>query len=415
MIFQHSIALVLASVSTVLALQTLPPVQWTLSSGGHDFILNPRNLRTIYISAEAATTRDDDGLTLIPPSGLEFAETFADDLGELFGGHFSVETVKEKPKAGIYLSILKHESATFSRYESGEQTSEGYELTVGRNLIEIGGAGARGMFWGSRTLLQELRLSQSHRKSISLPVGHTRDAPAFPTRGFLLDAGRKWYAPSVTPSHVLRLCHLLIRWQFLKDLCTYASFFKLSEFHYHINDNYPLNRGQNGTWNKVYSQFSLYPEDPALQGLITRKNETLSRADFADLQSHCASRGVTVIPEIEAPGHSLAITKWKPQLALAKKDLLNLTHPETIPTVKAIWDEFLPWFKVKEVHIGADEYDATLEDDYVAFVNEMNRYVRRTANKSVRIWGTHGDAVSPVHRGRLEVSVLLMEADVCGG
>src|SRR5690554_5201359 len=153
MIFQHNIALlVLTSVSSVLSLQTLPPVQWTLSPGGHAFIFNPRDIRTIYISPEAANTRDEDGLTLIPPSGLEFAETFADDLGELFGGHFSVETVKKKPKSGIYLNILNQECAAFSRYESGEHTSEGYELTVGRNLIEISGAGARGMFWGSRTL-----------------------------------------------------------------------------------------------------------------------------------------------------------------------------------------------------------------------------------------------------------------------
>lgn len=38
-------------------------------------------------------------------------------------------------------------------------------------------------------------------------------------------------------------------------------------------------------------------------------------------------------------------------------------------TIKDIWSEFLPWFHTREVHIGADEYDATLADDYIAFVN----------------------------------------------
>ena len=108
------------------------------------------------------------------------------------------------------------------------------------------------------------------------------------------------------------------------------------------------------------------------------------------MQTHCASRGITIIPEIEAPGHALAITKWKPELALgAQKDLLNLTHPDTIPTVKAIWSEFLPWFQTKEVHIGADEYDSSLSDVYIHFVNTMSEFISATAGKRVRIWGTY--------------------------
>jgi hexosaminidase len=82
-------------------------------------------------------------------------------------------------------------------------------------------------------------------------------------------------------------------------------------------------------------------------------------------------------------------SRWKPELALTKKDLLNLSHSEAIPTVKAIWSEFLPWFQTKEVHIGADEYDPTLADDYINFVNEMSNFVNSTSGKRVRIWGTH--------------------------
>jgi hexosaminidase len=147
----------------------------------------------------------------------------------------------------------------------------------------------------------------------------------------------------------------------------------------------------------VYAQFSLHPESEELAGLVQRSNETLSRADFEDLQQHCAQRGITVIPEIEAPGHCLAITKWKPELALATKDLLNLTHPDSIPTVKQIWAEFLPWFQTKEVHIGADEYDASLADDYIRFVNEMSTFVNNTSGgaKKIRIWGT--DEPSPTN------------------
>lgn len=164
----------------------------------------------------------------------------------------------------------------------------------------------------------------------------------------------------------------------------------MSEFHYHASDNYPLNRGRNSTWQTIYSQFSLLPSNnTSLLPLVQRHNESHTRTEFDSIQRHCAARGITIIPEIEAPGHALAITKWKPQLALARKaDLLNLTHPETIPTVKSIWEEFLPWFHTKEVHIGADEYEATLADVYIHFVNTLSEFVYTSSGKRSRIWGT---------------------------
>ncbi|KAL4916722.1 glycoside hydrolase superfamily [Aspergillus aurantiobrunneus] len=226
------------------------------------------------------------------------------------------------------------------------------------------------MWWGTRTVLQMLLIGNN-----TLPTGRASDAPAYATRGYMFDAGRKWYPK-----------------EFLKEMCSYASFFKLSEFHYHLSDNFPLNRGRNESWQDVYSHFSLLPEDEDLRGIIHgRENETLSREDYADVQEHCARRGVAVVPEIEAPGHCLYLTKWKPELALEKRDLLNLSHPDTVPTIQRIWAEFLPWFDVKEVHVGADEYDAILADDYIGFVNGMADFVRETAGKSIRIWGTPMD------------------------
>lgn len=56
-----------------------------------------------------------------------------------------------------------------------------------------------------------------------------------------------------------------------------------------------------------------------------------------------------------------------------------------MPTVKAIWEEFLPWFQTKEVHIGANEYDADLADDYITFVNEMKDWVNKTSGKRIHI------------------------------
>lgn len=348
------------------ALQTLPPVWLKHGSAGKDdgFSIGATD-KIIYLQEEFAAWRDQDGLTLIPPSASEFAHTFQKDLNALTNASWELRTVKKFPAraSGIFLDRAAENNFT---YEDGTPTEEGYELVIENDRVLIHGSGSRGMWWGTRTLLQQLILANS-----PLTPDHVHDSPAYETRGFLLDAGRKWYSLD-----------------FLKDLCTYASFFKLSEFHYHATDNFPLSRGQNVTWNEVYSQFSLRPENPELLPLIQRENETLSRADFHDFQSHCAQRGITVIPEIDAPGHCLSITKWKPELALDQQDLLNLSHPDTLPLLKSIWSDFLPWFQTKEVHIGADEYDATLADDYIGFVNEMSRFIRRTHGKGIRIWGT---------------------------
>lgn len=367
---RKGVALLCAAAFTS-AFQTLPPVNEVTNEGGSSPLSIGSVTKTIYIEKGFASTRDTDGLTLIPPSANEFASLFQQDITDLTGFNWTLEQVDSLPStttaSGIFLGAFTGNNPTLT-YENGDPTSEGYQLDVSSTAAFIRGTGARGMWWGTRSLLQLALIGNG-----TLPIGSRIDAPAYPTRGFMLDAGRKWYAP-----------------EFLKEMCSFASFFKMSEFHYHLSDNYPLNRGRNETWQDVYSHFSLRPEDESLLGILHgRENETLSRDDFADLQSHCAARGVTVIPEIEAPGHCLYLTKWKPELSLAKRDLLNLTHPETIPTVKRIWSEFLPWFETKEVHIGADEYDSTLADDYITFVNEMASFVNATAGKQIRIWGTN--------------------------
>ena len=349
----------------------LPLVDWVTPDASGAAFNYTKIPRIVYVTKELAAQRDSGGLTLIPPSGEEFAQTFVEDLTSVTGDEWSLEITDDPGDvaSGILMSTYEGDKSKLV-YEDGTPTEEGYVLEVADGKAIIRGAGSRGAWWGTRTLLQLLMISNW----TWLPELTITDAPAYATRGFMLDAGRKWYAP-----------------EFLKELCTYASFFKMSEFHYHTSDNYPLNRGRNETWRDVYAQFSLRPErdEELLRGLVQRPQQTLSRADFEDLQRHCARRGITVVPEIEAPGHCLTITKWKPELALEKKDLLNLTHPESIPTVKRIWSEFLPWFQTKEVHIGADEYDSTLADDYITFVNEMSTFVRETSGKRVRIWGTN--------------------------
>lgn len=174
-------------------------------------------------------------------------------------------------------------------------------------------------------------------------------------------------------------------------MCSYLSFFKQNTFHVHLSDNviFDVDRYSREDALNMYGAFRLLTDDPAVAGLNNRVNESYTREEFENVQQKCASRGVTVIPEIEAPGHALPIVQWKPQIGLEDDPtMLNISHPETIPSMETIWKTFLPWFHSKTVHIGADEYNRNLIEDYTRFVNIMNDFIRKESSHNMRIWGT---------------------------
>jgi hexosaminidase len=217
-------------------------------------------------------------------------------------------------------------------------------------------------------------------------------------------------------------------------MCAYMSFFKQNTLHLHLSDNLYNNPSYTyGRQMELYAAFRLLSDDPAVDGLNKRANESYTRAVFDEIQTKCAARGVTIRPEIEAPGHALVITQWKPELGLRTDySLLNISNPETIPTMKLIWKTFLPWFHSKTVSIGADEYvDESLTEQYVfplrsqfsypyhrvfeprglaparkslqprvshvsralvsgykRFVDEMGNFIAEESGKKITIWGT---------------------------
>ncbi|TBU26808.1 glycoside hydrolase [Dichomitus squalens] len=317
------------------------------------------------------------------PSLLDFAKVFQTDLEEAIpyvtNTTISLSPLDPDPTSDIptiYLTI--NSSAQFTLY-NGQPTDEGYQFEVTPDTYRITALAPIGVWWGTRTFLQQAAVDLAQgAKTVSFPAGQGVDSPGWEVRGFMLDAGRHWFEAS-----------------FLGDLCIYASFFKLNELHLHASDNlwnpaFLYGEGNEG-WEKLYAAFRFQPPaGSALDGLVPRKNESWTKQEFLDLQQTCASHGVTIIPEVDTPGHSLVITQWKPELMESgQPDHLNLSYPETIPTIKSIWDEFLPWFSAAEVSIGADEYDASLANDYISFVNEMSTYIGAQFNKSIRIWGTN--------------------------
>ncbi|KAH8891925.1 glycoside hydrolase, partial [Thozetella sp. PMI_491] len=250
---------------------------------------------------------------------------------------------------------------------AGRETSEGYTIATSPSGITIAGASPLGVWWGTRTILQQGVLSLASSGVPSVPYGSGVDVPGWSARGMMLDAARHYYPPD-----------------FVTELCAYMSFFKQNMLHLHLSDN--LWHNPNYTREQslsLYARFRLWSDDAAVAGLNLHANESYDRATFDSIQSTCASRGVTVFPEIEAPGHALVISQWRPQLGFdGDMSLLNISHPDTLPTMKAIWGTFLPWFHTKTVSIGADEYTGP-EHEYNTFVNDMNSFIGAESGKAI--------------------------------
>ncbi|OBZ68419.1 Beta-N-acetylhexosaminidase [Grifola frondosa] len=315
------------------------------------------------------------------PSAYVFAEMFRTDI-------MSVAPYLDIPPAVVshdrgskdhpVIYIVVDPRLKYMLY-NGKSTDEGYSFEITNYAYTITAAAPIGTWWGTRSLLHQAVLTLAGgARAIMFPAGAGFDVPGWEVRGFMLDAGRHWFDTG-----------------FLSDLCTYASFFKINEMHLHASDNlwnpaFLYGEGNEG-WKDLYAAFRFQPHPgSSLEGLVPRKNESWTRSEFLAMQQSCAIHGVTVVPEIDTPGHSLVINQWKPELMEdGAPDHLNLSYPETIPTIKSIWDEFLPWFSSDEVSIGADEYDASLANDYISFVNEMSAYIHTKSGKFIRIWGTN--------------------------
>ncbi|KAI1810187.1 beta-hexosaminidase [Poronia punctata] len=339
----------------------IPVYPFTASGDGS---YNISALKSILVDETYAGARDTSGETLIPPNLREFADVFAGDLQEALGIKVPVSVGAEPQPDSIFLSI--DEEPTYE-YVSGEPSAEGYTFEVTDSGIVISGASPLGVWWATRSLLQQSILSEG-----ALPLGKAIDGPGWMTRGMMLDAGRHYYPP-----------------EFIVELCAYMSFFKQNTLHLHLSDNlFVTDKYTREQQLSLYARFRLWSDSTEVEGLNKFKNESYTESQFKDMQSECVARGITIIPEIEAPGHALPIVQWKPELGLGNDlSLLNISHPDTIPTMKTIWSTFMDWFESKTVHLGADEYTGEASE-YNRFVNEMAKFIHNNGSKSVRIWGT---------------------------
>ena len=303
------------------------------------------------------------------PELLRIARMFADDYQQMFGQTLSVAQGKATP--GDFVLSLSADK------KLGE---EGYAIKI-TDRVAISAPTPTGLYWSTRTLLQLAEQNQER----SLPQGTIRDYPDYPLRGFMIDCGRKF-----------------IPMAYLQDLVKIMAYYKMNTLQVHLNDN-GFKQYFEHNWDKTYAAFRL--ESETYPGL-TARDGSYSKKEFIDFQKQAASNFVEIIPEIDVPAHSLALTHYKPEIGSKEygMDHLDLFKPETYEFVDALFKEYLegdnPVFVGKRVHIGTDEYSNAKKDvveKFRAFTDHYIRFVEDFGKQAV-VWGalSHAKGDTPV-------------------
>ncbi len=287
----------------------------------------------------------------------------------MFGWNYQVISGKPE-KSSIYLSLKN--SPTSSK-------EEGYEMNI-NNRVTIEASTVKGVFWGTRTLLQML-----HNQPSGILQGKTSDYPQYSHRGMMIDVARKFFTID-----------------YLRDYIKILSFYKMNELQIHLNDNGFVEFFDND-WKKTYAAFRL--ESDCFPGL-TAKDGSYTKEEFRDLQKMAARYGINIIPEIDVPAHSLAFTHYNPNLAADKKeygmDHLDLYKKEVYNFLDTLFNEYLagdePVFLGPDVHIGTDEYNLKEAEQFRYFTDYYLKYISGYG-KNPRLWGSlkHMKGDTPVN------------------
>lgn len=311
------------------------------------------------------------------PELAETGNVLAEDLLLLTGLALPVLEEASGQPGDILLTLGNVE---FAQDTLGEQ---GYLLEIAED-VTIRARTDAGVFYGTRTLLQLLK------QSFTIHGGVARDWPDYPQRGLMVDVGRQYFSLPWLESHVRDLAYL-----------------KYNFFHLHFSDNFGF-RLENARHPEIVSQAHY------------------TKAEIHALHELAHKYHITIVPEIDVPGHLDAALASHPELRLANSTGqrqagdLDLAQEAAYTFVRDLLEEYIPLFSGPDWHLGADEYllhggsysdfpqleiaararygaQASAKDIYLGFVNWAHEIVK-AHGKSTRVWSDGlygGSAVSP--------------------
>ncbi len=266
------------------------------------------------------------------------------------------EYIKEKTNLELTVTDVAAEGAiTLAVGEAGEN-AEGYSLTVDAKGVNITGASPAGVFYGMQTLRKALPITEGG--NIKLPAVTINDYPRFSYRGAHLDVSRHFF----TTDSIKRFVDML-------------ALHNLNRFHWHLTDD----QG----WR---IEIKKYPE---LTTTAAQRDETVigknspeydgkhygpffyTQEECREIVAYAAERHITVIPEIDLPGHMQAALAAYPQYGCTggpyevwkmwgvSDNVLCAGNDATLSFIEDVLSEVIEVFPSEYIHIGGDECPKT--------------------------------------------------------
>ena len=235
--------------------------------------------------------------------------------------------------------------------------AEGYKLDADAKQIRIAGASAAGVFYGIQTLRKSLPLVNGKASKVSIPAVHIADAPRFAYRGTHLDVSRHF----VTADSVRQFIDML-------------ALHNINRFHWHLTDDqgwrieikkYPLltQIGSKRAQTVIGHNSGKYDGKP-YSGFYTQKQ-------IRDIVKYAADRYITIVPEIDLPGHMQAALAAYPDMGCTggpyevwqkwgvSDNVLCAGNDKTLTFIDNVLKEITKLFPSKYIHVGGDECPKT--------------------------------------------------------
>ncbi|MBQ9215984.1 MAG: beta-N-acetylhexosaminidase [Prevotella sp.] len=269
-------------------------------------------------------------------------------LAEISG--LQIQTTQKREKKQKYIELTVSPKV---------KEKEGYVLTISAKGISITGGSAAGVFYGIQTLRKSLPQPckcgkhVTQEKTITMPAAIITDAPRFGYRGMHLDCSRHFWSVA-----------------FVKKFIDLLAMHNMNTFHWHLTDDQGW-RIEIKKWPKLVSIGS------QRSGTIIGTNSDLddhipyggyyTQEEAREIVAYAAARHITVIPEIDMPGHMLAALASYPELGCTGgpyqvghywgvyKDVLCVANEKVYQFVEDVLTEIMTIFPSEVIHIGGDE------------------------------------------------------------
>lgn len=320
-----------------------------------DLTQTPFIPKPVSVTATGKAFKLENTTVIYVHEGLEKSGKYlSESLGKIGGAVYEVKTSAEVPAGGIYLSL------SLGKPEFG---NEGYELVIGRKLVEIKANQPAGVFNGIQTLLQTLPV-KSAGEPLLIATGTVTDKPQFAYRGSMLDVARHFFSVDE-----------------VKQYIDYLAAYKMNILHLHLSDDQGW-RIEIKSWPKLTEIGGSTEVGGGTGGFYTQEQ-------YTELVNYALDRNITIVPEIDMPGHTNAALASYAELnkdnkatelytgikvgfstLWAEKEITFLFIDDVVREIAAITPG--PWF-----HIGGDESHVTDSLDYIVLINRVQEIVTK--------------------------------------